>query len=258
MSGCDHCLDSIQIPAATAMPGSAVHLAMFELERYDRLQMPCSSVVTIINSFISTVVWGVSKSSVLTKKNILVSTFNRTDQSGPTLMFFSPAFEHESWKSMKKMRASALDAGYKNRKVWTMSSHPELSLCTQASRRLGPLCFARDLAKHSAKPKMDGEWCRGRNTRTPSTCRQLGSHSISWVKYLSPPLGVLYVQYRTLRDDKVLFAFLLENVANLYAWYIKYQTEKVRGAALASPAWNFPWQDLRSFFAFVCPAQKHL
>jgi len=37
-------------------------------------------------------------------------------------MFFSPAFEHESWKSMKKMRAPALDAGYKNRKVWTMSS----------------------------------------------------------------------------------------------------------------------------------------
>ena len=165
MSGCDHCLGLIQIPAATAMPGSAVHLTMFGLERYVTLQKLCPSVVTIINSFISTVVWGVSKSSVLTKKNILESTFNRTDQNGPTLMFLSPAFEHESWKSMKKMRAPALDAGYKNRKVWTMSSHPELSLFNQASRRLVPLCFVRDLAKHSAKPKMDGEWCRGRNTR---------------------------------------------------------------------------------------------
>ena len=132
-------------------------------------------------------------------------------------MFLSPAFEHESWKSMKKKRAPALDAGYKNRKVWTMSSHPELSLFNQASRRLVPLCFVRDLAKHSAKPKMDGEWCRGRNTRPPSTCWQLGSHCKSWVRYLSPPLGALYVQYRTLRDDKVLFAFLLGNVANLYA-----------------------------------------
>ena len=88
MSRCDHCLGLIQIPAATAMPGSTVHLAMFWLERYDTLRKPCSSVVTIINSFISTVVWGVSKSSVLTKKNILESTFNRTDQNGPTLMFF--------------------------------------------------------------------------------------------------------------------------------------------------------------------------